>query len=331
MAWFDGFEKQTVTLNGLPVAFRRSSDWSVSLPALVLLHGFPQTHVLWHRVAQQLKDRYRLVMPDLRGYGDSSHAAGDAEHAHYSKRAMAKELVDLLDHLGVQDFYLCGHDRGGRVAHRLAVDHPTRVKKLCVIDIAPTLDMYGGNRGQGNGGRTPIAKQSGSDPYSPDPYFDFARAYYHWFHLIQPAPLPELMIGGNAKAYLHAKLGGWGSQGLGYIEPEALAEYERCFCNPALNVRGLPAAIHSACEDYRASAGIDLEHDRDSRARGNKIACDTLVLWGERGVVNRLFKPLELWQAQCSGRVSGQAVAAGHFIPEELPEQTAQTLASFMR
>ena len=307
MGWFEGFERQTVTLRSLPVAFRHSANWGSDKPVLVLLHGFPQTHVMWHRVAQQLLDRYRLVMPDLRGYGDSSHATGDAEHAHYSKRAMAQEVVDLLDHLGVQDFYLCGHDRGGRVAHRLALDHPTRVKKLCVIDIAPTLDMY-----------------SATD-------FDFARAYYHWFHLVQPAPLPELMIGGNAKAYLHAKLGGWGSQGLGYIEPEALAEYERCFCNPAPNAQGWPAAIHSACEDYRASAGIDLEHDRTSRMRGEKIACDTLVLWGERGVVNRLFKPIELWQAQCAGCVSGQPVPAGHFIPEELPEQTVKALADFMR
>jgi haloacetate dehalogenase len=306
MGWFEGFEKQTVALNSLPVTLRRTDDWTNDKPVLVLLHGFPQTHVLWHRVAQQLKDRFRIVMPDLRGYGDSSHAPGDADHAHYSKRAMAQEVVDLMDHLGVQDFFLCGHDRGGRVAHRLAVDHPTRVRKLCVIDIAPTLDMY-----------------EATD-------FDFARAYYHWFHLIQPAPLPELMIAGNARAYLHAKLGGWGSQGLGYIEPEALAEYERCFCDPTPNTQGLPANIHSACEDYRASAGIDLEHDRDSRARGDKIACDTLVLWGERGVVNRLFKPLELWQAQCAGRVSGQAVPAGHFIPEELPELTAQTLRDSM-
>ena len=307
MAWFEGFERQTVTLQDLPVTFRRSADWDANKPVLVLLHGFPQTHVMWHRVAQALRSRYRLVMPDLRGYGDSSHAVGDAEHAHYSKRAMAQEVIDLLDHLGVQDFFLCGHDRGGRVAHRLAVDHPRRVKKLCVIDIAPTLDMY-----------------AATD-------FAFARAYYHWFHLVQPAPLPELMIGGNAKAYLHAKLGGWGSQGMGYIEPEALAEYERCFCDPTPNAQGLPAHIHSACEDYRASAGIDLEHDRESRARGGKIACDTLVLWGERGMVNRLFQPLALWQAQCSAKVSGQAVPAGHFIPEELPELTAQALADFMR
>ena len=305
--WFEGFTRETVTLGGLPVALRRSSDWGSGKPVLVLLHGFPQTHVLWHRVARQLQDRYRIVMPDLRGYGDSSHAPGDPAHAHYSKRAMAQEVVSLMDHLGVQDFYLCGHDRGGRVAHRLALDHPARVKKLCVIDIAPTLDMY-----------------EATD-------FSFARAYYHWFHLILPAPLPEQMIAGNAKAYLHAKLGGWGSQSLSYIEPEALAEYERCLCNPAPNAQGLPAAIHSACEDYRASAGIDLEHDRESRARGDRIACDMLVLWGERGVIERLFKPLALWQAQCSGHVSGQAVPAGHFIPEELPDLTAQALADFMR
>ena len=307
MGWFEGFTRETREIAGLPVTFRRSDDWASDKPVLVLLHGFPQTHVMWQRVAQQLKDRYRLLMPDLRGYGDSSHEVGDAEHARYSKRAMAQEVVHLCDALGVHQFFLCGHDRGGRVAHRLALDHSVRVKKLCVIDIAPTLDMY-----------------AATD-------VDFARAYYHWFHLIQPAPLPELMIGGNARAYLHAKLGGWGSQGLGYIEPEALAEYERCFCDPTPNACGLPANIHSACEDYRASAGIDLEHDRESRAHGQKIACDTLVLWGERGVVNRLFRPLELWQAQCAARVSGQAVPAGHFIPEELSQATAQALAGFMR
>jgi haloacetate dehalogenase len=149
----------------------------------------------------------------------------------------------------------------------------------------------------------------------------FASAYYHWFHLIQPSPLPETMIGGNAVAYLHAKLGGWGSSGLSFIEPEALIEYERCFCTPE--------AIHAACEDYRASAGIDLVHDRESRTRGEKIVCDTQVLWGERGVVQKLFDPLALWQAQCTGIVSGHAMPAGHFIPEELPLETAHALQQF--
>jgi haloacetate dehalogenase len=322
MSWFGGFERQMLTVAGLPVGFRRSADWQAQahLPVLVLLHGFPQTHVMWQRVAQRLRSHYRLVMPDLRGYGDSSHAVGDAQHLHYSKRAMAQEVVGLLDALGVDGFFLCGHDRGGRVAHRLALDHAARVKKLCVIDIAPTLDMYSGHWAKTSQASGPVA----------DPYFAFAQAYYHWFHLTQPAPLPEFMIGGNPKAYLHAKLGGWGSQGLGFIEPEALAEYERAFCNPALNDKGWSAAIHSAAEDYRASAGIDLQHDREGRERGDLIRCDTLVLWGDRGVVNRMFKPVELWHAQCGAQVSGQLMPSGHFIPEELPEATSEALAKWM-
>jgi haloacetate dehalogenase len=149
----------------------------------------------------------------------------------------------------------------------------------------------------------------------------FASAYYHWFHLIQPSPLPETMIGGNPRFYLHWKLGGWGSRGIAFIEPEALAEYERCFCRAE--------TIHAVCEDYRAAAGIDLEHDRASREAGQKIGCDTLLLWGERGVVQALFDPLALWRAQCSASVSGHAMAAGHFLAEELPEQCAAALYEF--
>ena len=294
--WFKDFEERRFAVNGAEIAARLGGDRDK--PALMLLHGFPQTHAMWHRVAQLLRHDFFLVLPDLRGYGDSSHAPGLPDHSNYSKRALAQDLIAVMDTLGIAAFALCGHDRGGRVAHRLALDHPARVRRLCVIDIAPTLDMYA---------RTD---------------FDFARAYYHWFHLIQPAPLPELMIGGNPRAYLHAKLGGWGSGGLGHIEPRALAEYERCFCRDE--------AIHTACEDYRASAGIDLEHDRESRARGHKIACDTLMLWGEHGVVQRLFDPLALWQAQCAGAVTGWAMPAGHFIPEQLPDETAAALQAFM-
>jgi haloacetate dehalogenase len=304
MNWFEDFETRHIDVTGARLHARLSRGVRGApgdRPALLLLHGFPQSHVMWHRVAQQLKQDFYLVMPDLRGYGDSSKSPGLPDHSNYGKRAMAQDMVDLMDNLGIGTFHVCGHDRGGRVAHRLAVDHPARVQRLCMIDIAPTLDMYAATN------------------------FEFARTYYHWFHLIQPQPLPELMIGGNALAYLHAKLGGWGAAGLGHIEAAALAEYERCFCQPE--------AIHAMCEDYRASAGIDLEHDRASRAEqaqgGGKIACDTLVLWGERGVVQRLFKPLALWQAQCAGRVSGQALPAGHFIPEELPTQTAQALRDF--
>ena len=266
-------------------------------PALLLLHGFPQTHVLWRRVAQQLGARYFLVMPDLRGYGDSFKPTDEAEQAQMSKRAMAQDVVQLMQSLGHGQFFLCGHDRGGRVSHRLALDHPERVRKLAVLDIAPTLDMYG---------RTDM---------------DFARAYYHWFHLIQPAPLPERMIAGDALPYLHTKLGGWGGAGLSIFEPQALADYERCFT---------PATIHTMCEDYRASAGIDLAHDRHSRERGEKVACDMLVLWGERGVVQRMFQPLALWQAQCAGTVSGQTLPCGHYMPEECPTEVAQLLGQFM-
>ncbi len=297
MTWFDSFTAQRFNVNGVEIFARFGG--SRNKPALLLLHGFPQSHVMWHRVVQRLQNDFFIVMPDLRGYGDSSKPQAKPEHIQASKREMAKDMVDVMTTLNIDQFYLCGHDRGGRVAHRLALDYPQAVKKLCVIDIAPTLDMYNA---------TDMA---------------FARAYYHWFHLIQPSPLPENMIHGDWKNYLHAKLGGWGSAGLAYIEPQALTEYERCFAPLE--------ATHSMCEDYRASAGIDLEHDRASRTAGDKIACDMMLLWGERGVVHRMFKPLALWQAQCSAKVSGKAVAAGHFIPEELPQETASSLLAFFQ
>jgi len=295
MAWFEGFEQQTRQVHGVTIAARVGG--AVGAPALLLLHGFPQTHAIWHRVAQRLGRRYRLVMPDLRGYGDSSKPAGLPDHSNYSKRAMAQDMVELMAQLGHPRFGLVGHDRGGRVAHRLALDHSERVSRLCVIDIAPTLDMY-----------------AATD-------MRFASLYYHWFHLIQPAPLPERMLGGDPRFCLHWALGGWGSQGLDHIEPRALAEYERCFCTPE--------AIHGACEDYRACAGIDLEHDRASRASGQTVACDTLVLCGRRGVVHQLFDAQALWQAQCAARVSHAVLEAGHFIPEELPEPTSAYLLDF--
>lgn len=295
MSWFAGFEQVRVALPAGTLQLRVGG--TRGKPALLLLHGFPQTHVMWHRVAQQLRAHYFLVIPDLRGYGDSLKPPADREHASYSKRAMAQDMASLMTALGQPQFLLCGHDRGGRVAHRLALDQPNRVRKLAVIDIAPTVDMYAA---------TDMA---------------FARYYYHWFHLIQPAPLPERMIGGDARSYLHSKLGGWGAGGLGHLEPEALAEYERCFCRAE--------SIHAACEDYRASASIDLEHDRESRAKAHRICCDTLVLWGQRGLIGKLFDPVALWQAQCAATVHGQSLPAGHFIPEELPAETAAALHGF--
>jgi len=295
-SWFEGFDARDYAIDGVRVHARVGGREGA--PALLLLHGFPQTGAMWHRVARRLEADHRLVIPDLRGYGGSHKLPGTPDHAQASKRVMAADLVGLMRELGHERFFVCGHDRGGRVAHRMALDHPAAVRRLCVLDIAPTHDMY-----------------AATD-------FEFARLYYHWFHLIAPAPVPERMIGGDARFYLHAKLAGWGSGGLDFVEPEALAEYERCFCRSE--------TIHAICEDYRASASIDLEHDRASRAAGQKLACDLLVLWGERGVVHRLFRPLELWQAQCSGTVSGRAVPSGHYIPEQLPELTADALREFM-
>lgn len=295
MGWFDGFEAGDHAVNGTTL-FARSGGRPDG-PPLLLLHGYPQTHALWHRVAQRLAGDYRLVLPDLRGYGRSAKPPGEADHANYSKRTMAADLLALMRSLGHERFFVAGHDRGGRVAHRLAIDHPEAVRKLCVLDIVPTLTMYE---------RTDMA---------------FAQAYYHWFYLIQPAPLPEKQIGADPAWYLRWTLSGWGSKNLDFIEPEALADYERGFCNAE--------GIHAACEDYRAAAAIDLDHDRASRAAGRQVQCDLHVLWGERGVVARLFRPIDDWRAACSGTVTGRAVAAGHFIPEELPDLTADELAAF--
>jgi haloacetate dehalogenase len=210
---------------------------------------------------------------------------------------MAGDMAALMTGLGHKRFFVAGHDRGARVAHRLALDHADRIERLALIDIVPTLDMY--------------------------ELVDMRAAigYYHWFFLIQPAPLPERMIGGDPGFYLRWTLASWGSNGLGYIEPEALAEYERCFCRAD--------AIHAACEDYRAGASIDLEHDRASRSADEKIACDLYLLWGTRGLIGKRFDPLALWRARAAGRVEGAGMEAGHFIPEELPDDTARRLRDF--
>ena len=287
---FPGLALEHRRVNGVDICFRRDGQGA----PMLLVHGFPQTHAIWHWVAPRLATRYSLVMPDLRGYGDSAKPPTTEDHASYSKRAMARDLVELMRSLGHDRFHLCGHDRGGRVAHRLALDHPEVVERLMVLDIAPTRTMYE---------RTTM---------------DFARAYYHWFFLIQPAPLPERLIAAEPLFYLRAKLGGWGSGGTGLFDERALAEYERCFT---------PAAIHAMCEDYRASASIDLEHDRADEDR--RIECPLHVLWGERGVVHRLFSPLADWRAKARGPVTGRTTPGGHFIPEESPELLGDEMLAF--
>jgi haloacetate dehalogenase len=262
-------------------------------PPLLLLHGYPQTHAMWHKVAPALAHRHTVVCPDLRGYGDSAKPASDASHAPYSKRAMAADMVEVMRDLGHRRFFLAGHDRGGRVAHRLCLDYPDAVLRAAVLDISPTRTMFA---------RTNQA---------------FATAYYHWFFLIQPFDLPEKLIGADPLYYLHRKLGGWGT-GMTHFDPGAMAEYERCFSDPA--------TIHASCEDYRAAASIDLAHDEaDQHLR---VECPLLVLWGEKGVVHRLFQPLDDWRAVATN-VRGRSLPCGHYLAEEAPDAVRDELERF--
>ncbi len=292
---FDGFEDTRRPAGEVTLRVRLGGR--PDAPPLLLLHGFPQTGALWRRVAMRLAPHFRLVVPDLRGYGLSDKPPDLPDHAQQSKRAMAADLHALMGSLGHAVYDVAGHDRGGRVGHRLALDQPQAVRRLAVLDIAPTLDMYRA---------TDMA---------------FARAYYHWFFLIQPAPHPERMIDADPEAYLRWKIGGWGSAGLDIFEPGALQEYLHCWADPA--------TVHAACEDYRASAGIDLEHDEASRAAGQRIAGELLALWGDKGVVHAQFDPLALWQAQCERPVRGQPLPCGHYLPEERPDETARLLRDF--
>jgi len=272
-------------------------------PALLLLHGYPQTHAIWHKIAPRLASRFNVVAADLRGYGDSSKPDSTADHAPYSKRAMANDQVRLMRSLGHERFFVAGHDRGARVAHRMAVDHPGAVERIAVLDIAPTLAMYE---------QTTEA---------------FARAYWHWFFLILPAPVPEKMIGADPAFLLRAKMGagvaGGGPQLVGASDspfaPEAWAEYERCFT---------PEMIHASCEDYRAAAAIDLEHDTVDRAQGRRVRAPLLALWGAHGIVARCFKPLDEWR-RVADDVRGSSLPAGHYLPEEVPDLVCEELERF--
>jgi haloacetate dehalogenase len=288
---FPGFKRELIRANGIDinavVGPKRDG------PVLLLLHGYPQTSAIWHKVAPRLAQRFNVVATDLRGYGDSAKPAATPGHESYSKRVMARDQVEAMQALGFGRFFLVGHDRGARVAHRLAVDHPGRVEKLVVLDIAPTLAMYE---------QTTEA---------------FARAYWHWFFLILPAPEPEEMIGADAKSYLRMKMAD--SLTRGVFAPEAWAEYERCFT---------PGAIHASCEDYRAAASIDLEHDRADRAARRGIKCPLLALWGSRGIIGSCFRPIDEWK-RVAGDVRGHDVPSGHYIPEEVPDLLAAELEQF--
>ena len=263
-------------------------------PAVLLLHGYPETHAMWHKVAPALARDYTVVCADLRGYGASSKPEGLPDHSNYSKRAMARDMVEVMRALGHRRFHVVGHDRGARVAHRLARDHGARVSSLTVLDISPTLKMY----------------QSTDQA--------FATAYYHWFFLIQRPPLPEMLLKNQVPEYILGRIGR-GKSGLKHFSKEAQRQYVRAFRDPK--------TIHATCEDYRAAATIDLVHDRKDLRK--KIRMPVLVLWGKQGVIEKMFKPLSDWR-EVATDVRGRALDCGHFLPEERPAEVLSELRGFL-
>lgn len=301
-------ERLPLTIDGFQAGFistQHASDGEILIsyqmggsgPPLLLLHGFPQTKMIWHRVAPALAKHFTVIASDLRGYGASSKPQGLADHSTYSKRAMASDQAQLMNALGFSHYGVLGHDRGGRVAHRLALDYGKQVNKLMVLDISPTLAMY---------------EQTS---------MQFASSYWHWFFLIQKAPIPETMIGANTEFFMKQFMGGRHA-GLSIFAPECWQEYVLAMSDPA--------CLHAMCEDYRAAASIDLEHDRQSIAQKQLLEMPVRVLWGEFGQVNACFKPLEDWQ-KLGTDVSGQTLQSGHYIPEEIPEGLIAEALSFFR
>jgi len=284
---FEGFETRRTAVNDVTINYAIKG----SGPPLLLLHGYPQTHVMWHQVAPVLAEHYTVVAADLRGYGDSSKPAGDDKHETYSKRRTASDQAELMAALGFRTFRVAGHDRGARVTHRLCLDYPDRVAKAALLDIIPTTEVF-----------------KRVDKF-------IATAYYHWFFLIQPNALPETLIGGNPEHYLRRMATRKGNL---IFTPEAFAEYLRCFRDPA--------CIHATCEDYRAGASIDLEHHEADG--GRKIACQVLILWGDKGLVGYKQDPLAIWREYAS-KVRGHSVPNGHFLPEESPRETLAALLDF--
>jgi haloacetate dehalogenase len=287
---FKNFESQVIKTSKAKINLVRGGQ---GFPVL-LLHGYPQTYIMWHKIAPLLAEKFTVIATDLRGYGDSSKPQGEKNHENYAKKIVAQDQVEIMSYLGYNEFYLIGHDRGGRVAHRLTLDYPERVKKLAVLDIVPTLEMY----------QTTDQK--------------FATGYYHWFFLIQPFPFPETLISNNSEYFLDHCLRSW-SKNYGAFTSEALSEYRRCFRDPK--------TIHGSCEDYRASATIDLIHDQQDREQ--KIKCPFLVLWGSQGLIEKKYSVLESWQKKAV-KVEGYQVNCGHFLAEEAPEETYQYLEQFL-
>jgi haloacetate dehalogenase len=264
---------------------------------VLLLHGYPQTHVMWHHVAPRLAERHTVVLTDLRGYGDSGKPSGGAGHEGYAKRTMAWDQVLVMRDLGFDEFAVAGHDRGARVGHRMALDYPQAVTKLAVLDIVPTRHAF----------RTAS--------------MDFGLGYWHWFFLAQPEPLPEQLIGADPDGWIRGRLSTL-RRGGEQFEGAAMDEYVRCFRDPA--------AIHASCEDYRAAATADLADDDAAVARGQRVTAPLLALWGQHGFVGRHYDDvLGIWR-EYAVKVEGGALPCGHYLPEEAPAETTAALLDFL-
>jgi haloacetate dehalogenase len=300
---FAGFESFDVEVVGGPGADPVTIHGVMggSGPPVLLLHGFPQNHTMWHRMAPALARDHTVIAADLRGYGDSSRPDSGMDHGGYSFRAMAADQVELMAQLGFERFAVVGHDRGARVTHRMALDHPKAVDRLALLDILPTAYVY-----------SHVDRR-------------LATAYYHWFLFIQPFDLPERLIAADPTWYLHRLLGGWGS-GLDVHDPAALSDYERCFADPDTR--------HAMLEDYRAGASIDLVHDAASEASGQRITAPLLLLWGGSGVVGGGPEhPLDIWRSRAADPtlVTGRPLAdTGHFVVDERADETLAELEGFL-
>ena len=289
---FPGFTLATTRVPGGVIRYRHAGTG----PALLLLHGNPQTHVMWHRVAPALAERFTVICPDLRGYGGSEKPPATADHAPYAKAAMAQDVADLMQQLGHATYAVGAHDRGARVAHRLTLDYPERVTKLAVLDIVPTIEHFE---------RVDMS---------------FALQYYHWFWFAQPHPFPEDLINKSPDTWFNAHMGG--VPGIpGFFAPDALADYLAAIHDPA--------AIVGMCEDYRAAATIDLVHDRMSRSEGRQVQCPMLVLWGNKGMIGGWYNPIQLWSEYCANTVTGGSVESGHFLAEEAPDEVLRWFDRF--
>ena len=291
--FFEGFSLEYVKVTDGMIRLRRGG----SGPPLLLLHGNPQTHAMWHAVAPELAKDFTVICPDLRGYGRSLKPPATADHAPYAKKAMARDMVEVMAHYGHTRFRVGSHDRGARVAHRLAIDFPERVERLAVLDIVPTIEHF-----------------ERAD-------MKFGLGYYHWFWFAQPHPFPENLISASAEPWfmVHTSRGGPSD----FFHPEALADYLACARNPQM-IRGM-------CEDYRAAASIDLEHDRASRTAGDKIQCPVMALWGAKGPVGRWYDPVAIWRQYCTENVAGSEVASGHYLAEDAPADVLKHFRAFFR